>query len=195
MTPEQAQGELAQGERPIWERQENEPARWYARFETFRLLGPSRSIEAGFERDCLAAGLTATRPGRRWYEAARRWRWRERAEAWDEAERERWRATEEQRRDDGHHYRMGLIDEMLATIADVLTTADLRALNTEQARAYLPTLRILLKDLLAAHRIELGVPTWVGVKREDGRVELTVDDLLAARQKLIVPPGAHGGFS
>ena len=43
----------------LYDRQPNEPARWFARFETYRLLGPSRTIEAAFQAEARTANLTA----------------------------------------------------------------------------------------------------------------------------------------
>src|SRR5207302_3074505 len=74
---------------PPWERLAGETARWYTRFERFRLAGPARSLLAVFNADKLAKGLPKQRcvPGA-WAQAAKRWRWRERAQAWDEHQRQ-----------------------------------------------------------------------------------------------------------
>lgn len=67
-----------------WERQEDEPARWFRRFEAFRLLGVSRTIEAVFRAESTAKGSKGKhRPSRHWYGAAQEWSWLERAQAWD----------------------------------------------------------------------------------------------------------------
>jgi len=70
---------------PPWERPPGEGGRWFARFERFRLAGPARSLLALFNADRLARGLPKQRcvPGA-WAQAAKRWRWQERAQAWDE---------------------------------------------------------------------------------------------------------------
>jgi hypothetical protein len=75
---------------PPWERLPGEPGRWYARFERFRLAGPNRSLlgAVNAERAEAGRGKQGRVPGA-WNEAARRWRWRERAAAWDESERRR----------------------------------------------------------------------------------------------------------
>jgi len=67
----------------------DETSRWYARFEQFRLAGPGRSLLGLFNADRLARGQAKQRcvPGA-WAQAAKRWRWRDRAEAWDEHERQ-----------------------------------------------------------------------------------------------------------
>src|SRR5438105_2640608 len=72
---------------PSWERLPGEASRWYARFERFRLAGPSRSMLGVFNADKLAGGQPQQRcvPGA-WAQAAKLWRWKDRAEAWDEHE-------------------------------------------------------------------------------------------------------------
>src|SRR5436305_144630 len=56
---------------PLWERMPEEPSRWYARFESFRLARPSRSLLGVFNADKLARGQPRTRclPGA-WAQAA-----------------------------------------------------------------------------------------------------------------------------
>lgn len=72
-------------ERQPWERMEDETNRWYHRFEAFRLLGVSRSLNAAVNQERVAKGRTESRhaPGS-WRNAAEKWRWYERAEAWDQ---------------------------------------------------------------------------------------------------------------
>src|SRR5262249_9966141 len=69
-----------------WDRLPDEPANWYARFEAYRLAGPQRTLEGVWTAE--AKRSKAKRPGSDWYQAAKRWRWQERAEAWDAAQRE-----------------------------------------------------------------------------------------------------------
>ena len=67
---------------PPYERQPGEPLLWYRRFEQFRLMEPVRSIVGAF-REEMGGDERKEAPGR-WYEEAKRWRWEERAAAWDE---------------------------------------------------------------------------------------------------------------
>lgn len=82
--------------------------RWFARFERYRLMGPRRSLLALYrwERSGAIGRDVTGRPGRpkpdgartvpeAWGRAASRWRWRERAEAWDAHVLARERAKEE----------------------------------------------------------------------------------------------------
>lgn len=61
--------------RPIWDQQHNEPGKYYSLFQLFRDLGPERTQsavarEAGKDRNHIN-------------DIAKRWRWEERATAWD----------------------------------------------------------------------------------------------------------------
>lgn len=68
-----------------WERMEGEPDRWYRRYERFRLMEPVRSIAAVFREEETEKNREKPRtvPTGDWYEMANRWRWEERAAAWD----------------------------------------------------------------------------------------------------------------
>jgi hypothetical protein len=71
-----------------WEQQAGEPNRWFARFETFRLAGPSRTMLASVNADRFARGANRSRSiPQAWAKNARRWQWSERAQAWDHAQR------------------------------------------------------------------------------------------------------------
>src|SRR5258705_4204690 len=72
---------------PLWERMPDEPSRWFARFEQYRLAGPSRSLLGVFNADKLARGQPKQRcVSGAWAQAAQRWRWKDRADAWDDRE-------------------------------------------------------------------------------------------------------------
>jgi hypothetical protein len=82
----------------VWDRQENEPLRWYARYEVFRLRGPGRSFLGAYNQWRVENGKkVSTGTPVCWQEAAKKWRWKERAEAWDLSELEIRRQQEEQR--------------------------------------------------------------------------------------------------
>lgn len=71
-------------DKQVWDRTENEPNRWFRRFEQFRLFGSNRSIEVAYRLDCEAKDREIKRPSKLWYRIADQWHWRERAEAWDQ---------------------------------------------------------------------------------------------------------------
>lgn len=83
-----------------WDRQPGELILWFGRFEAFRLLGTERTIEDAWRTKCPEVAKRRKRPGSAWFKASAKWRWKERAEAWDEAERRRheeeWRARAEE---------------------------------------------------------------------------------------------------
>jgi hypothetical protein len=67
-----------------WDRQSDEPHNWYCRFEEFRRRGPGRSLLSVYNAERVKAGKgKSASPPSSWGKAAQRWRWRERAEAWD----------------------------------------------------------------------------------------------------------------
>lgn len=81
------------GEQP-WARQEGETAKAFDAFETYRMLGPDRTLQAAWEKYYTRPGTLRERrrkgkeeagqfPGY-WGKWASRWRWSERAAAWDE---------------------------------------------------------------------------------------------------------------
>ena len=71
-------------ENHLWDRQEEEPSRWYQRFNAYRLAGPGRSIEAVYRAECEARRNKVKRPSHVWYDNAERWSWKARAQAWDQ---------------------------------------------------------------------------------------------------------------
>jgi hypothetical protein len=76
-----------------WERQAGEPNRWFARFERYRLAGPSRSLLGTVHAELAEKGdKRQTKVPGAWSRAAADWRWRQRAEAWDEQQRQLARA-------------------------------------------------------------------------------------------------------
>jgi hypothetical protein len=77
-----------------WDRQPDEPNLWYTRFERYRLSGPSRSLLGTLNAEAVEKGKTRqTKVPGAWNQACRHWRWRERAEAWDEQARQKARAA------------------------------------------------------------------------------------------------------
>jgi hypothetical protein len=75
---------MAKTTRPAWERKEGEPNLWYQRFETFRAMGPTRSLTGAANRERVQKSQkeSGSPPGS-WRNAAKLWKWHARAEAWD----------------------------------------------------------------------------------------------------------------
>lgn len=72
-----------------WDRLPEESNSWYGRFETYRLMGPDRTVQETYNlwRQSKGRPVRGQTSGS-WSSAASRFRWKERAEAWDEVERE-----------------------------------------------------------------------------------------------------------
>jgi hypothetical protein len=167
---------------PIPPRLPAEPVIWYARFHQYCSLGPNRSIEAAFDAIKASHRLKGKRPGHTWYDTARKHQWKERAEAYDADERNRIRSLEEVRRFDAREQRGDLVDALLTSAYKVLTTANIDKLSEEEARALLPQIRLLFRDLLAAQRIELGLPQSADPNGEIAPI--TAEELHQAAQEL-----------
>lgn len=136
----------------IWERMPDEPDRWYARFEVYRLLGPNRSLLGTYRLVTQLLGRAGQAPGHAWHQAAQRWRWQARAQAWDQAEGARLRGLLYAQDLDPHSQRHLMVENLLGAVYAVLNTADFRGMDREEARRHLPTVRGLLRDLLTAQR-------------------------------------------
>jgi hypothetical protein len=175
-----------------WEKLPDEGALWYARFEVFRLAGSSRTIEGAYRSATGLHRLSSKRPGAQWYKAVERFQWWARAEAWDEAERVRIRGLEARRRFDARERRLAKIGRLIEVAEAVLESADLAEMTVEQARELLPTVRLLMRDMLAAERAELGLPMAEG----SAVLPFSADELGLARGELIrlgfVTVGVYG---
>lgn len=77
-----------------WARQPKEPALWYERFQRYVYLGPSRSLMAVYRVEAKTKKSAKERERARnvpgaWFVAVKRWDWRTRADAFDDAERKK----------------------------------------------------------------------------------------------------------
>jgi hypothetical protein len=118
---------------PEWERKPDEPARWYARFEVYRLLGPSRSMEAAYRS--VTEGSKRKRAVARWYLAAKEWQWKDRAEAWDAVERARYRAARENELEEAQEQHLNFARLMLTKGVEALNNINPASLSASEARA------------------------------------------------------------
>jgi hypothetical protein len=166
-----------------WLRQPGEPGGWFARYEIYRLLGPRRTIEKAYVVAREAEGLKGVRAASSWYENASKWRWRERAEAWDEAERQVFLQSELTRRTDARRRRLELIEaaqEQAYAALNVASLAELKATAPEDvaaAREMLATVRMLLFDALKAQRLEYGESTEIV---SEGVAPYSADEMASA---------------
>lgn len=133
----------------IWERQDNEPTLWFSRFQRFLALGRERSLlglynavrreKAG--KDGKPFKVATSTPGA-WDEAAKKWNWRKRAEAYDLTQlkqefgdMELMILTERKRR-------LKIYDDALGKIAKRLETVDLNEVSLQQLIAALRILSV-----------------------------------------------------
>ena len=72
-----------------WERLPGESPRWFARFNAYRLLGSSRSIDGAWRQEQRTKTNKNGRAPDSWHKASKRFEWRERALTWDVADAER----------------------------------------------------------------------------------------------------------
>src|SRR6202035_4388351 len=80
-----------------WDRQEGEPVDWFSRFERFRLIERRRSLLAVYndEREKEGNSARAASVPSSWNDAAERWNWRGRADAYDMDQIARTRAAQQ----------------------------------------------------------------------------------------------------
>lgn len=169
-----------------WEQQQGEADEWYARFVRYLEQSGRRSVARA------AAGEPDGPKPRRWQEAARIGRWAGRAHAWDAAGRPP-AAAPQSAEDDAlraerlRRRRLDIIERLLDTAAKTLARADLETVDAAEARAMLPNIRLLLRDLLAAQRLESPRP-----QPQPARSPVHIEDLAAAaeamEEKKLIPP-------
>ena len=145
----------------VWDRLPGEPTGWFDRFEIYRALGPDRSIEQCYHAWVDAAGGSAKahrgpRPSRHWYAAAHRYDWTGGAHAYDDNFRQQLRAAEADQRFDARRRRLALVGGLLEGVGAALSRLDFDQLTVDEVRELLPTLRIMLKDLVQMERLEFG---------------------------------------
>jgi len=126
-----------------WERQPGEPNRWFARFEAYRLAGPARSLLGSVNGERSARGAAKSRSvPQAWATNAKRWQWRERAEAWDEFQRQearvaRAREVEEMNRrhvQEAKALQGKAVQRLKALDVELLSPAELLRYVTESAK-------------------------------------------------------------
>lgn len=133
-----------------WERQRDEPAKWFSRFQRFLLSGNGRSIEGAWRTEARQGGKGTQKQvvSGHWHRSAKKWRWRERAEAWDAAQ---WtkdqKQIETERRDEARARR-----RLLRVYRHKLESA----LNTPIPRPGWNELTSALRLLCEQARIEFG---------------------------------------
>lgn len=165
-----------------WDSWPNEPKRWHERFIHYRDMGRTRSIDGAYRIAAIEEGLLGTRSTPAWRKNAKEWFWWDRADAWDTYYRKRIEVEDQDRRVDAREKRVRIIDKVLHMVTRALVIADLPNMTTEEARRQLPTLRVLLRDMLFADRLEMGEPTEISAEGE--MLQFSADDLAAAQYQI-----------
>ena len=134
-----------------WEQQPDEPPEWYERFHVYLNLGSSRSLSAAFR---AWAGSTGKHSGAV-SNVSKEWNWKERALAYDQANREEKAAFEAAREAEARERRLRRLEKIIEDSAAALDVADLKNLTQQEARALLPSLRLLFSSAVELQRREL----------------------------------------
>ena len=188
-----------------WDRLEDEPNDWYSRFELFRLAGPTRKLIDVWRSEGDTEGKEIPH---RWYTVAGKWHWTERAEAWDEENRQRMRdAVNEQLEE----FRANWIQREARVAGELMDKAvqmlkfplaDVRRVNedTGEVTVIMPTkwtMSDAAKYVLTASKIGRLA---VGLKTDSQQVDVVsdkeiqdqLDKELARRIRLTTDPTAEG---
>jgi hypothetical protein len=165
-----------------WERQPGEPNLWFSRFERFRLTGPTRTLLGMVNAELVEQGRSRQLrvPGA-WNRAFAKWRWRERAEAWDESERQKVREAHSKEIDEMNRRH---IQEAKALQQKAVQR--LQSLKPEELSGF-EVLRFLL-DAAKLERSAQGEPETVEERRLTGKdgnaVVFSFEDALNANKEL-----------
>lgn len=97
-----------------WRRMSGEPTLWYTRFQTFYRLGVRRSMLGCYNRLRAQEGKSEViQLPNNWRRQTQRWRWRERAEAYDHYHAQRDELKWQKRRDQHREQEWGVTQELL----------------------------------------------------------------------------------
>jgi hypothetical protein len=169
-------------DRAPWEPQPNESSIWYTRFAEYLRLGPTRTMQRVRDNLCSEMGKDSYRCGGHWSRAAQKWRWRERARAWDMDQCQRYASERRTMEIALHMRRLEIYNEGIEMCLDTLRAANLAAMTQEQARAMFGQMSRFLIKLLREERIECETYRYLDDEKAD--VTITADDLIAAQRAL-----------
>ena len=165
-----------------WEQQPGEPNLWYARFERYRLDGPSRSLLGTLNAERQQRAATKAKSlSQAWASNAKKWHWRSRAEAWDEQQRLQARAAH-----------AAAVDEMNrrhiqeAKALQSMAIQRLKSLEPERLSSA-DVLRFCIESA-KLERTALGEPETIAEQRltgqDGGTVAFSLEDSVRADQEL-----------
>ena len=165
-----------------WDRQPGEPTRWFDRFERFRLAGPGRSLLGTVNAEQVdKGGHKRTKVSGAWDQAAIRWNWRKRAEAWDDHQREKARETHAQEIEEMNRRHIEEAKALQSKAIQRLKSLDVGELSSTDVLRY-------FVEASKLERSARGEPETVEERRLTGKgggaVNISLEDVLAADQEL-----------
>jgi hypothetical protein len=172
----------------IYERRADESEGWYERLRLWLFMGSTWSLAQVHEyASALAEGMLEEDAEERlptdfgsWQQAAERYGWRERVLAYEQAMRER--ALAEANRAEPEELRM--VATLLQQVNQALQRAALFDLSRDEARAFLPTLRLFFRDLFRLHRDALQAVAASSDVAAGERMAMSADELMEALNKI-----------
>jgi len=182
----------------IWERQrdaetgELEPNLWWFRFDThYRPMGPERSLLGAVNiRHKQAQKSIVSIVPRAWFDNCKKWNWKQRAEAWDEHERQKRLVIEQEEREQmiRRHVQIGLGLQTIGGRRLKQLESNLQELSPSEARLY-------LKEGVGVERQARGLPEYLLAIAQMSDEELfnRRDELLAGRPAGTGSAGSNDG--
>jgi hypothetical protein len=177
---------------------EGEPNKWYDRFQIYLLLGSSRSIYAAYTAWRERSGKTPRESAQKraglpksWVDAAAKWEWVKRAEAFDENERQQQLSDWTRRRDELRESEWKFSQELLDKARQMLVFPLAKTVRSQQADGQTIVTEVyptrwsigdVAKFLEAASklgRLALGEET----ERVAHTMEITSDEMARARER------------
>lgn len=110
-----------------WERQPEEPAMWFHRFDLYyRVLGPERTLSGANQLWRLAKGRKGLcqAAANSWKRKAALWRWKERAEGWDAHQRRKRLAEQQHLRDARRERTESLLDALCERLEQAVRASE-----------------------------------------------------------------------
>jgi hypothetical protein len=177
-----------------WDRQPGEPNLWFSRFERYRLAGPGRSLTGIWTAEQAEKGVNRrTKVPGAWDRAAARWRWRQRAEAWDEHERQKAREAHAKGVTEMNQRHTQVAMALQAKAVERLKSLELKDMSAGDVARY-------FTEASKLERTARGEPASVEECRLTGKgggpIGFAIEDVVAADKELeewqndrVQPPG------
>ncbi len=113
-----------------WDRQKGENLMWFSRFETYRMIGPERTLLGTINEMMVKKGEKRRNSiPNSWSLNFEKFDWKQRAEAWDDQERQKTRKENEKARSKARKARVSLILEGIDKLREAL-----KVCNPESAK-------------------------------------------------------------